>query len=333
MKINFKITTQCPANCKCCNERLENFQKMQKSDKTLKELFEKIEEIFSHFQEKYLSITGGEPTLIQSLSKYVKQVSKEGIYVGIDTNGWNINKEWMKEMESAGLKYILFSVYSMNELVFEQLRGSENGQLYLRMKQAWRTLKEYKVNGGNIEVRIQMVLMKQNYRELPELLKAAIDSKFNTVSTAYYISENPNGEILMSREDINDFKNNVKPEIISIINRMKIGTELKKVNIEKVDSFFCFNNVSEDKIANGIYRNKVNCGEHNRIALYPNGDVTPCLGFDYLMDYKYVMNVFNNNEMKKIVNLEFGDFWLTEHKMCNHCSSGYQVWINLLDSE
>ena len=126
MKINFKITTQCPANCKCCNERLENFQKMQKSDKTLKELFEKIEEIFSHFQEKYLSITGGEPTLIQSLSKYVKQVSKEGIYVGIDTNGWNINKEWLKEMESAGLKYILFSVYSMNELVFEQLRGSEN---------------------------------------------------------------------------------------------------------------------------------------------------------------------------------------------------------------
>ena len=329
MKVNFKITTQCPANCKCCNERLENFRKMSKTDKSLSELCEKLIEIFSNFQEKHLSITGGEPTIIKSLPKYIRQLSKKGIDIGIDTNGWNINEKWLKEMEHAGLKYILFSVYSMNELVFNQLRGANNKQLYFRMKKAWNTLEKYKKSGGNIEVRVQIVLMKQNYRELPTLLRAAIDSQFNTISTAYYISEKPNKEILMSYEDINDFKTNVEPEIISIINRMNISTMLKNINIEKVKKFFDFDGVTVDEVANGQYRNKVNCGESNRIALYPNGDVVPCLGFDYLMDFRYVMNVFKHDDMKKITNLEFDDFWLKEHKMCSRCSSGYQIWINL----
>ena len=197
------------------------------------------------------------------------------------------------------------------------------------MKKAWNTLKKYKKNGGNIEVRVQIVLMKQNYRELPILLRAAIDAQFNTISTAYYISRNPNKEILMSYEDINDFKCNIEPEIIAIIRKMNISERLKNINVEKVKKFFEFNGVTEDEIANGQYRNNVNCGESNRIALYPNGDVVPCLGFDYLMNSKYVMNVFKHNNMKKIKNLEFGDFWLKEHKMCSRCSSGYQVWLNL----
>ena len=117
MKINLKITTQCPADCLCCKERLNNFSTYYKNMDCTDTLIDQILKLYELKGDKlnHLSITGGEPTLVAKLPIYVKKIVNSKVTVGIDTNGWNIDENWLMEMERSGLSYILLSVYSMKK--------------------------------------------------------------------------------------------------------------------------------------------------------------------------------------------------------------------------
>lgn len=328
MKINFKVTTKCPANCLCCQERLANFEMFNNENVEISKIFEKILALFKAKgdTENHLSITGGEPTLVIDLPKYVKKMVENKISVGIDTNGWNITEEWLNTMEKAGLKYILLSVYSLKKHTYEYLRGSVNGELFERMKNAIAILKNYKVGGGSIEVRLQTVLMKPNYKELPDILELSILSGFDTLSTAYYIALEADERLLMDQNDIKIFVDKIETRMISIIERYVSDNSLIEKNINKIYSFFKFDSVSLEDVAKGEYRRK-KCGERNRIAIYPNGVVAPCLGFDYYMDEKNVLNIMEGNTLD--VFSRFLEFWNNDYSMCTRCSSGYQIWLEL----
>ena len=239
MKINFKVTTKCPANCLCCQERLANFEMFNNEEVEISKIFEKILALFKAKgdKENHLSITGGEPTLVIDLPKYVKKLVENNISVGIDTNGWNITEEWLNTMEKAGLKYILLSVYSLKKDTYEYLRGSDNGELFERMKNAITILKKYKEEGGSIEVRLQTVLMKPNYKELPDILELSILSGFDALSTAYYIALDADERLLMDQNDIKIFVDKMEIEMISIIKRYVSDNSLVEKNINKPELF------------------------------------------------------------------------------------------------
>lgn len=332
MKINFKVTTECPANCICCRERLSNFKKFSCTEKKVEELFEKILSIYKEFGDEvnHLSISGGEPTLIRNLSYFVKIMTDHNITVGIDTNGWNIDRNWLAVMEKVGLKYVLFSVYSLKKDIYNHLRGTENGQLFDRMRETLCVLKKYKEDGGTIQIRLQTVLMKPNYSELPKLLEEAIRSHFDSLSTAYYISHNPEENILMEQSDIEFFIAEVCPKMISVMEKYNMDGTLIEANKQKINSFFNIKDINLKELANGIYRRRgCNCGENNRISIYPNGVAVPCLGFDYILDESYGLNIFDDEQYKKLIDIRFKDFWESEYDLCKRCSSGYQVWLNL----
>ncbi len=332
MKINLKITTQCPADCLCCKERLNNFSTYYKNMDCTDTLIDQILKLYELKGDKlnHLSITGGEPTLVAKLPIYVKKIVNSKVTVGIDTNGWNIDENWLMEMERSGLSYILLSVYSMKKDKFNYLRGSCDGKLYSCMRKAIELLKKYKENGGKIQIRFQCVLMKQNYEEMPELLTCAIESGFDTFSTSYYISNNPDENLLMSKNDIDNFIFNVVPKVNSILSKCNTNKIVKKENLKKINSFFKFDGISLETVGKGVYRLPgTTCEDRNRIAIYPNGDVVPCLGFDYKMQQKYKINIFNSYSSLNIINSNFDNFWNSNYDMCSRCSSGFQVWFTL----
>lgn len=332
MKINFKITTKCPANCLCCQERLLNFKKFSNKEENLDLLFDKMLELYRAVgdKENFLSITGGEPTLVSNLSSYIKKMTENNISVGVDTNGWNINEQWLEEMEKAGLQYILFSVYSFDKTIYEYLRGSQNEYLFSQMQKTLSVLKEYKMKKGVIKIRLQTVLMKPNFKELPSMLEKVIVSGFDALSTSYYIAMNPNKNLLMSQKDIQYFIDEVEPRMLAVMKMYKIDDKLFEKNKKKIHSFFKFDSVTLQDIEQGKYRkNQKNCEENNRIAIYPNGVIAPCLGFDYYMDEDYVFNILEEKDSVKNIKSTFEEFWKKEYVMCSKCSSGYQVWLEM----
>ena len=331
MKINFKITTKCPANCKCCQERLNNFLEIE-NYKENRELYNKIIKIFESSGDKInnLSITGGEPTIIDGLYDIVYKFTERGIRVGIDSNGWNIDYKWLKKMEEVGLEYVLFSFYSLNKDIFNYLRGSKNNELFLRATNAKKCMEYYKKNGGKVKIRLQTVIMKENYLELPSMLEMAIKSGFDSFSTAYYISNNCDENLIMGEKEIERFNLEVKPAIEKVLKKYIHDYKKRRSNIEKLDEFFVFNKVSKEELHNGIYRPKgENCNDYRKIAIYPNGDIAPCLAFDYRMERKFMRNIntINNFDIKN--NESFFGKWSEGYDMCRRCSSGHQIWFDL----
>lgn len=332
MKVNYKITTECPANCECCQERLNNFRVNSNELHPDYKLFERIIQLFkdSRDSENSISITGGEPTLVTDLPYIVEQFTKANIKAGIDTNGWNITEFWIQDMENAGLDYILFSYYSLKKEVFDLLRGSEQSALFERSSNAVSMLKNYKKAGGKVKVRQQTVIMKQNYQELPDLLEFALNCGFDTLSTAYYISSNEDEKLALSEKDIVLFKDVVTNKLYQKLVDRSMDEKLLSENLERIRRFFVFDDIPLDQISKGYYRKEGSmCNETNKLVIYPNGDVVPCLGFDYIMDRSYAENI-KEKDYKSIKNSEkFKKFWGKPYKLCNRCSSGYQVWINL----
>lgn len=332
MKINYKITTECPANCSCCQERLKNFKNNYDSMLLDNTIVEKIIEIFKECgdNDNRISITGGEPTLINELPYVVKQFTRENIKVGIDTNGWNITERWLNEMELAGLEYILISYYSQNEEIFGLLRGSKNTKLFKKSSDAIRLLKEYKKASGKMKVRQQTVIMKQNYKELPQLLELAIKCGFDAFSTAYYISSHKDDEYTLNEEDIIYFKDEVEHELYHKLVKGGLNKQCLSKNFERIRQFFVFNNIPLKHIGEGYYRKKgLMCNKKYKLVIYPNGDVVPCLGFDYIMDRSYIENIKCKDYRSIINGKKFREFWYKPYILCNRCSSGFQIWLDL----
>lgn len=332
MKINFKITTECPACCKCCQERLNNYKKNSNRFKPDYRVYEKIIDLLLKCGDSVnsISITGGEPSIITELPEIVKMFTKEGIRVGIDTNGWNVTDVWLSKMEQAGLDYILISFYSKNKETFDKLRGSENTLLFDRAFCALQSLKKLKENNSTINVRQQVILLKENYKEIPNLLRMALEFQFDAFSTAYFISATEDKTLTMNQEDIDIFKTDVVHQIRQILYDSKLDTKIIEENEKRLAEFFVFGNQSIDQIAHGLYRNKNSmCNEKNKIVIYPNGDVVPCTGYDYIMEQISEVNILDSNYNQIMQSTLFSSFWTKQFALCERCSNGFQVWLNL----
>lgn len=332
MKINFKITTECPANCKCCQERLHNYQVNHGRFFRDERVYNRIINLFLECgdAENGISITGGEPTIVKDLPSIVKMFTKENIKVGIDTNGWNVTESWLYEMEQANLSYLLFSFYSINKDIYNMLRGSENTELFQKASEALHSLKKYKKSNGSINIRQQVTLLKSNYAELPELLKLALNCNFDALSTAYYISAKEDHEQTMNQTDIGIFKNNTVKKIQEILYDSDLDPILIEDNIKRMNNIFEFRNMPLSQIAKGYYRPSGDmCYSKNKLAIYPNGDVVPCVGYDYIMESKEKVNILDCSYQQIMQSRLFACFWEKPYALCERCSNGYQIWLDL----
>ena len=331
MKINFKITSDCPANCQCCQERLRNYKLYPERLLLHPLVIERILQLFidSGDSENTLSISGGEPSIVPELSNIVSFFSAKGIRVGIDTNGWNVTETWLRQMEQAGLDYLLLSFYSSNKSLYNMLRGSAGTDLFQRAEQAISAISRLKAAGCQMEARLQVTLMKGNYQELPLLLQIALENHFDTLSTAYYISAKEDPTNTLDEKDIMLLKSDIVYQVKCIM-RDSMSDSLISTNIERISQFFNFSGVSTDRIAHGFFRNKNEmCHDNHRLVVYPNGDVVPCTGFDYIMDTTQSLNIIDHS-YKEIINSRiFAEFWINGFPLCERCSSGHQIWLDL----
>lgn len=332
MKVNFKITTACPANCTCCQERLHNFRINYFDTVAQSNIIMRIIRLFEEVgdSKNSISITGGEPSVIDNLPEIVKAFSKEGITVGIDTNGWNVTYDWLRRMEEAELDYVLISLYSLNKASFDKMRGTGDTDLFDRASRAIDALEQLKKEHSSIKVRQQVTLLKDNYQEVPILLENAIERGFDAFSTAYFISASEDSITGMSEADIVNFRQNIIPKVIEVLKNNKMSNEKFHENLKRISSFFEFKGVTIDEVARGYYRpNNDMCNDTNRIVIYPNGDAVPCTAFDYFIEGSKSVNILKSSYSQIVNSHLFIDFWKRPNYMCTRCPNGHQIWIDL----
>ena len=285
--VTWDITNYCNLHCVFCSaSALGNKNKIDNPDCI------KIAKKLINIGIKYISIRGGEPTLVNQLSECVKLFNKNGIFVEIVSNGTGITEELLDNFKNLNknLIRIKISLDSTDKELNDKLRGK--GSYY------GATSAMDICNKMNWSFRTQMVITNKN--------KDGIKDMYNFVSSKNATSFGTMLVLPMGRGK--------KTELVSIDDKLLedliyIKEHEKNTIFEKLgmgidgykfysDLYKDSNFTDEDSYKFSLL--KCNCGK-TRINIDSNGDVYPC----DMMKYKefYMGNILKD-DISKIWNSE-----------------------------
>lgn len=168
-QVILEIETNCFFKCKHCDIWKNKNKKHSLSEKNLKKVIDKLYKWMGPF---YLSLEGGEPfsnPLIFSTIEYAKKKNKD-IYIDTNSNGFLINEVMAQKIIDSGINAISFSLDHSKQEEHNYSRG--NSLAYQRVTKAIKTLDKLRnKNNSNIKIYINTVIMKQNLKYLPDLVK------------------------------------------------------------------------------------------------------------------------------------------------------------------
>lgn len=165
----FNITSLCNMRCKHCYAsvgRKENFREV--TEEEIEVVIKKLAEIVRH-PPKLLILSGGEPTLcLNKLIFAIKTAYKYGFNVRVNSNGMIITDELLNILKDCNV-LTQISIDGASAKSHALLRGSEESY-YLAKQTVSKLVK------NNCRVRISMTTHRDNYREIPNVFKDAIES-------------------------------------------------------------------------------------------------------------------------------------------------------------
>lgn len=318
-----KLTTNCPGNCKCCTNRQNNFKYKNEQHKIFDiNVFEKICQNIKKLNGTYICLSGGEPTMVKNIDEYIKIAHSYGLATRINTNGWNVTEENLEKWLKNGLDQIVLSIYGLNVDSIIKTRG--NRLIYDKSMNAINAIKKMKEKYNFIFI-IQTIIMKDSYKELPQLLEFAIENKVNLFWPSYLEDAINLPEIRMQKEDINNFKKEIIPKMEKII-KEKIKNKEIAENI-----YNSLNNYYNDEIEEYVYhKDGENCHwTGNHFTFYPNGTIDPCPGHEYFKSkYQYKIDYENIDEFMKEENLKKCSN--TCYDYCKYCPQGVHREISFM---
>jgi len=159
--VNLEITSKCPYNCIFCEADIPHWKNRMR-DLPKRKIFRIIDilaskDVFSIF------LTGGEPLARHDFAEIYEYCLKHDIYPFTSTNGYLLNDNLINKLLRVGLREIQVSIHGLktsHELVCG-LKGS--------FERVIRNLKKLEKSG--IEVEIACVGLKENYRDIPSLIR------------------------------------------------------------------------------------------------------------------------------------------------------------------
>ena len=181
--LRFDITTECNMKCPICYWRSSRFFKPGDRCVSLKEIRGALKKCKS--REVLLFAT--EPTMVDNLFEIIKAIRDSGNIPGISTNGLKLeDKNYVKKLKKAGLKFIIFQFDGFNPKVYTKFRGKN----YLEIKlKALNNIKE--IMGSSFRVSLSSVIEKGfNENEIPKIIQFALQNTF-FIDKVYFLGLRP----------------------------------------------------------------------------------------------------------------------------------------------
>lgn len=156
--VNLEVTKRCNARCDFCHywqtkteDRLDDYVPLLRK-----------------YDPMYVGITGGEPLLRKDLTRIIRDIRRglDFIVIGVITHGQLLTLERAQEMEAAGLDELAISLDYMDER-HDRARGIP-GLFQHIAEVAPRCAAETRM-----DVKFNTIIMKDNFRHMPELARRA----------------------------------------------------------------------------------------------------------------------------------------------------------------
>lgn len=174
-RLTIEPTTRCNFSCAMCVKQVPG-NEIENGDLS-SDTFNQLKPIFGSL--KNLVFSGiGEPLLHPGLDRFIADADhhmSEESEIGLQTNGFLLNEPRLDSLLDAGLNVICISVDAVSPGTFKQIRAG--GELS-DIENAFTVLKRAKSKRKQNSFRfgIEFVLMKQNYRNLPQVVRWASEN-------------------------------------------------------------------------------------------------------------------------------------------------------------
>lgn len=318
-----KLTTSCPGNCKCCQSRQNNFRYKNEDNKIFDiNIFEKICKNIKKLNGSYICLSGGEPTIVSNIDEYIIIAKKYGLATRINTNGWNLTEENLEKWLKNGLDQIVISIYGLDEKSIIKTRG--NKLIFEKSINAVNIIKKLKEKYKFIFI-IQTIIMKDNYKQMPELLNFSIDNGANLFWPSYLEDAINLPDIRLGQNEINDFKDNVISKMKEIIEERIEDNEIKNNIILSLNKFY-----NDGTKLYNYHKENENChwiGKH--FTFYPNGVVDPCPGHEYFKsEHQYKIDYEDIDDFMSLENLNKCKSICFDY--CKYCPQGVHHEISFM---
>ncbi len=223
---------------------------------------------------EHVRLTGGEPTIREDLPEIIELLSKR-FRVLITTNGSRL-KDLAKLFKEFDVQAINLSLHSLDEETFHKITRAKLKDVLDGLNSA---LKE------GLNVKLNCVVSEHNVDEIPELVRFAGELKV----PIRFIELMPVGQ------------NNKAVPLKEILDR------LKDFDLKPVDVKLGFGPASYYVTKNGNYvgiiaaLSKNFCDSCNKIRLSSDAKLYPCLGSNFHIDLRDVLNRGSSEEVLKII--------------------------------
>jgi len=195
-EIMIALTYRCQCKCVHCGSALHEKDK----EKELKdsEIIGLIDEA-GKLGSSAIYFFGGEPLLISGLSGYVKHAKQRGMRVTLDTNGFLLNEDKVRELKASGVDGIRVSIDSADETTHDKLRGMKG--IFKRAVGGIKYCKKH-----NMKCAISTYATKENLKngELVKMINLAkgLNVKIRILSTICSGKWSGRADLFLSPEEI-----------------------------------------------------------------------------------------------------------------------------------
>ena len=157
---NICITNECNFQCFYCQDGGENHCHQKKTHMTY-DTSKKILDVLSFIGISRIRITGGEPTLNPNFDQIVQYAKKLSFSkIRISTNGSHI-KDHIAVLNDSKVR-VQVSLDSLNKDVFRSITGRDDFENVIDSL--------YVLSNSHIATRINMVVLKSNLKEIPDMI-------------------------------------------------------------------------------------------------------------------------------------------------------------------
>ena len=293
------LTKACNLKCRHCSVDA-GFK--GNAELTKKEVFDLIDQIYEMMVPN-ITISGGEPTLIEYLPELIEYIAKKPIKTHLMTNGYEIERSFAELLVRNGLVHVNISLDGAEESSHDYLRGRKGS-----FKRAVNAIKIFKELG--IYVETTSVIYDKNHNDIKEIIKLGKDLKVDNMKFVPIVpyKRGKNCDFVAS---LDYYINNIRNFLFGYdigYNRLIRRDLTERINIDEA-----------------VYR----CGAGTGIiAISPEGDVLPRNNIENIIlgniREQKLIEIYNGSDNLKIVSelLSIKGSACEKCDILNYCGGG-----------
>jgi MoaA/NifB/PqqE/SkfB family radical SAM enzyme len=164
-----KVTSRCNLACQMC----DYWRTTREETLSLEEWPGVIDQLADLGCRK-LHVSGGEPFLRPDLLEILEHGVARKLKVNLTTNGTLLTEDRIRRLARSGVNAVSVSLDGPTAKLHDRIRGRP-GSFKRSVKAIRRLVRAVERRQARLKVRINVVLMRENYRRLPDMVRLAAD--------------------------------------------------------------------------------------------------------------------------------------------------------------